>query len=94
MNRLSGIHSALWFNITAIRCDKVRKPIDSRITGWLNEFGFPITLSADALSDRNYYRFISEGVRELCDACHIYPCLLDAAIFSSYDREATFRLSS
>jgi hypothetical protein len=69
-------------------------PIDSRITRWLNEFGFPVTLSADALSDRNYYRFVSEGIRELCDACHIYPCLLDAAIFSSYDEEATFRLSS
>ena len=69
-------------------------PIDSRITRWLNEFGFPVTLSADALSDRNYYRFVSEGIRELCDRCHIYPCLLDAAIFSSYDEEAASRLSS
>ena len=69
-------------------------PVDSRITKWLNDFGFPVTLSANALSDRNYYRFVSEGIRELCDACNIYPCLLDAAIFSSYDRDATFRLSS
>jgi len=69
-------------------------PTDSRITRWLNEFGFPVTISADALSDRNYYRFVSEGIRELCDACRIYPCLLDAAIFSSYDEEAASRLSS
>ncbi len=69
-------------------------PIDSRITRWLNDFRFPVTLSAVALSDRNYYRFVSEGKRELCDACAVYPCLLDAAIFSSYDKDATFRLSS
>ncbi len=73
---------------------KYEIPIDTRITRWLNDFGFPITLSANALSDRNYYRFVSEGIRELCDACHIYPCLLDAAIFSSYDKETTSRLSS
>ena len=64
---------------------KYEIPIDSRITKWLNDFGFPVPLSATALSDRNYYRFVSEGMRELCDACDIYPCLLDAAIFSSYD---------
>jgi thermostable 8-oxoguanine DNA glycosylase len=69
-------------------------PIDVRITKWLNDFGFPVTLSGDASSDRNYYRFVSEGIRELCKACRIYPCLLDAAIFSSYDKDATFSLSS
>jgi hypothetical protein len=60
-------------------------PIDSRITKWLNEFGFPIILSATALADRNYYGFVAEGFRKLCGASRIYPCLLDAAIFSSYD---------
>jgi hypothetical protein len=60
-------------------------PIDSRTTKWLNDFGFPVTLSATAMADLDYYRFVSEGFRELCDACGIYPCLLDAAIFSSFD---------
>ncbi len=60
-------------------------PIDSRITKWLNKSGFPIKVSAVALADRNYYRFVSEGFQQLCEACDIYPCLLDAAIFSSYD---------
>ncbi len=73
---------------------KYEIPIDSRITRWLNDFGFPVTLSANALSDRRYYSFVSEGIRELCDECGIYPCLLDAAIFSSYDEDASFRLSS
>ena len=38
-----------------------------------------------ALADLDFYKFVSEGFRELCDACGIYPCLLDAAIFSSFD---------
>jgi hypothetical protein len=64
---------------------KYEIPIDSRITKWLNDFGFPIKLSAASLGDINYYRFVSEGFQQLCEACDIYPCLLDAAIFSSYD---------
>jgi thermostable 8-oxoguanine DNA glycosylase len=63
-------------------------PIDSRITKWLNDFGFPIKLTATALSDRDYYRFVSEGFQQLCAASGVLPCLLDAAIFSSYDGEA------
>jgi thermostable 8-oxoguanine DNA glycosylase len=64
---------------------KYEIPIDSRITKWLNDFGFPISLSATALSDLDYYEFVSSGFRELCDKCEIHPCLLDAAIFSSFD---------
>ena len=60
-------------------------PIDSRITKWLNEFGFPVKLTANALGDHNYYAFVSEGFQRLCEACGIMPCVLDAAIFSSFD---------
>ena len=66
---------------------KYEIPIDSRITKWLNDFGFPITLSAAALGDRHYYNFISKGIQQICEASGIYPCALDAAIFSSYDDE-------
>lgn len=65
---------------------KYEIPIDSRITKWLNEFGFPVKLSAGALSDQNYYNFISKGVQELCTQSNIYPCVLDAAIFTSFDK--------
>jgi hypothetical protein len=61
-------------------------PIDSRITRWLNGFGFPVTLSAGALSDHNYYDFVSDGFQQLCAESDVYPCVLDAAIFSSFDR--------
>jgi len=64
---------------------KYEVPIDSRIVRWLNDFGFPVSLSATALSDLGYYKFVSEGFRELCNASDIYPCMLDAAIWSSFD---------
>ena len=60
-------------------------PIDSRITKWLNEFGFPVRLTAKSLGDRHYYHFVSTGFQKLSEACGIVPCVLDAAIFASYD---------
>jgi len=63
-------------------------PIDSRITKWLNHFGFPVTLSASALGDPNYYNFVMDGIQILCQRAGVYPCMLDAAIFASYDGDA------
>lgn len=60
-------------------------PIDSRVVKWLKKFGFPGALSADALSDKDYYHFVSDGIQEMCRASDIYPCALDAAIFISLD---------
>lgn len=62
-------------------------PVDSRITKWLSAFGFPIKLSSTALSDKNYYNFVLDGFQKICEACDIYPCVMDAAIFSSFDEE-------
>lgn len=61
-------------------------PIDSRIIKWFNRFGFPLKLSANALSDANYYDFVMDGIQEVCDASSVYPCVLDAAIFAYSDR--------
>lgn len=66
---------------------KFEIPLDSRVMRWLNDFGFPIKLSGKALSDINYYHFALDGIQELCEKAEIYPCVLDAAIFSSYDGE-------
>jgi hypothetical protein len=60
-------------------------PIDSRVTKWLNEFGFPIHLSAAPLSDEDYYCFVGDGFQALCAKASVYPCMLDAAIFESFD---------
>lgn len=60
-------------------------PLDSRLTKWLNRFGFPVKLNAFCLADSVYYNFVSDGFQHLCEACDIMPCVLDAAIFSSFD---------
>lgn len=61
-------------------------PIDSRIGKWLNEFGFPIKISAIALQDKNYYNLISDGINNLCERANIKPCLFDAAAFIAGDK--------
>ncbi len=63
-------------------------PIDSRITKWLNDFGFPVRLTAAALSDPAYFEFVSDGFQRLASASGIVPCVLDAAIFSRLDGDA------
>lgn len=66
---------------------KYEIPIDSRITTWLNDFGFPVALTSSPLGDKGYYHFVSDGIQALCEKAEIYPCILDAAIFSSFDND-------
>lgn len=61
--------------------------LDSRIVRWLKELSFPFPLSSNALGDRGYYYFISDISRELCIKANELPCILDAAIFASYDQQ-------
>jgi hypothetical protein len=44
-----------------------------------------VRLSAQALSDADYYDTVSDGVQALCKKAGVFPCVLDAAIFSSFD---------
>lgn len=60
-------------------------PIDSRITKWLTDFGFPMKLSAGALADQGYFEFVMDAVQQLCKEADVFPCALDAAVFSSFD---------
>lgn len=62
-------------------------PVDSRIIKWLNEFGFPLKLTSTALADREYFNLVLDGFQKICESCDIYPCVLDAAIFASFDVE-------
>ena len=64
-------------------------PLDSRITKWLNDFGFPVFLSAESLADRNYYGFVSAGFQRLCHECGVVPCVLDAAICASCENDGS-----
>jgi hypothetical protein len=60
-------------------------PIDSRIAKWLRATDFPVPLSATALADRGYYAFILDGVQHLCEVATEFPCVLDGAVFASFD---------
>ena len=71
--------------LQGLKLSRFEVPIDSRITKWLNDFGFPVKLTASALSDQNYFEFASDGFQRLAEACGIVPCVLDAAIFSRFD---------
>ncbi|MFN0252732.1 MAG: hypothetical protein ACKV2T_38010 [Kofleriaceae bacterium] len=59
-------------------------PIDSRIISWLNET-FGLEVSGAGLSSDAYYNFVGDGIRELCAACNVIPCVFDAAVFSAQE---------
>lgn len=69
-----------WLGLT-----QFETPLDSRITKWLNQSGFPMPLSASLLSERRYYHFVSDSVRRLCQSAGVKPCVFDAAVFTSFD---------
>lgn len=74
----------LWLGLGMTRYEI---PIDSRIVKWLNKNGFPFKLSPVGIQDEYYYELIIDGLQELCQKANVYPCVLDGAIFSSYDPE-------
>lgn len=61
-------------------------PIDSRLTRWLNGFGFPIRLNASALYDRDFYVFVLDGIQRLCERADVLPCIFDISVFLSQER--------
>lgn len=72
--------------LQALGLTKYEIPLDSRIIGWLNNHGFPIKLNSKSLGDKTYYHFVSDGIQALCEKANIYPCMFDAAVFSSFDK--------
>ena len=60
-------------------------PLDSRVTKWLQGLGFPFGVKA--LSDPRLYAFVLDLIEDLCARAGTYPCVLDAAIFVSFDPE-------
>ncbi len=61
--------------------------LDSRFGKWLKQIGFPIPISSLSLSDEAFYCFLSDILRDLCIRAEVLPCILDAAIFSSYEAQ-------
>ena len=73
--------------LQALGLTRYEIPIDSRVAKWLNDTGFPVPVGTKALSDRKYYCFVLDGVHRLCDAANEFPCVLDGAVFASFDGE-------
>jgi len=61
--------------------------LDSRVNKWLRQIGFPIPLSSMSMGEEEFYCFLSDILRDLCIKADVLPCVLDAAIFSSYDSQ-------
>ena len=60
-------------------------PLDSRVLKKLKELGCTFVPRSTALSDETVYRFVQSGIQQIAAALDIYPCILDACIFSSFD---------
>ena len=68
--------------LQGIGLTRYEKPIDSRVTNWLNKrLRLPLKVTPTALSDKHCYALILDAVCCLCEKCGIYPCILDASIF-------------
>lgn len=61
-------------------------PLDSRVLKKLKELGCKFVPHATALSDETVYRFVEDGLQQIAACLKIYPCILDACIFSSFDK--------
>lgn len=60
-------------------------PLDSRVLKKLKELGCSFVPRATALSDETVYKFVQSGLQQISTELGIYPCMLDACIFSSFD---------
>ena len=60
-------------------------PVDSRITRKMKALGCSFVPSAAALHDETVYLLVQGGLQQVAEMLGIYPCILDACIFSSFD---------
>lgn len=60
-------------------------PVDSRITKTMRKLGFSFVPEGAALNDEAVYLLIQDGIQKIANKLGIYPCILDACIFSSFD---------
>lgn len=60
-------------------------PIDSRVVKKLKELGANFIPSSSALNDESVYLFVQSGIQMVAKKLCIYPCELDACIFSSFE---------
>ena len=68
-----------------LRLFRYEIPIDSRILKWCYanlDFYIPVP----GIADERYYGQVMDAIRELCKKSGLVPCVLDAAIFVSFEK--------
>jgi hypothetical protein len=63
-------------------------PIDSKIKNWVNG-NLSFKIDEKLLSNWRYYETILDQIRGLCEQADVIPCMFDAAVFASGEREYT-----
>jgi len=71
--------------LQALGLTRFEVPLDSRVAKWLRAISFPVPVTAAALADRDYYCFVLDGFQRLCSAAEEFPCVVDGAVFASFD---------
>jgi len=62
-------------------------PIDSRILKKMKSIGCSFLPKAGSLNDEMVYLLLQDGLQLLAEKLEVYPCVLDACIFSSFDEK-------
>ena len=84
--KFSGIGPKQSRNILqALGLTRYEIPLDSRVIKWLRDRLGVRPLGAPLLQDAEFYEFILDAVQRLCADADEFPCMLDAAIFASFD---------
>lgn len=60
-------------------------PIDSRVVKALKLCGANFVPNSTALGDESVYVFVQDALQEIARRIDIFPCVLDAAIFASFE---------
>jgi hypothetical protein len=61
-------------------------PIDSRILRWLSGI-MDFYIPSNGLADERFYCQVMDVLRNLALAADVLPCMLDAAVFASFERQ-------
>ncbi len=73
--------------IQMIGLSRYEVPLDSRVLKKLKELGCSFVPGSSALSDESVYRFLQSGIQQIAEALDVHPCILDACIFSSFNKK-------
>jgi len=60
-------------------------PIDSRVAKWFGALSPPLVINMKKIGQPRYYVEIESHIQALCQEAQVLPCLMDAAVFGSFE---------